>query len=53
MLCSLESKHDYLPLSLTPLSLTVHTRVKAELKIYLCIITFHAMKMFKTGGTGS
>ena len=31
----------------------MHVVVKAELKLYLCIIMFHAMNIFKAGGTGS
>jgi hypothetical protein len=27
--------------------------VKAELKLYLSIIMFHAIKIYKAGGTGS
>lgn len=42
-----------LPLSLTPLSLTMHIVVKAELKLYLYIIMSQLLKIAKARGTGS
>jgi len=40
-------------LSILSLYPSMHVVVKAELKLYLCIIMFHAMNIFKAGGTGS